>query len=81
MSDEHKEISLDDLSSGEAGVISGVDCPDRELRQKLFTMGLVVGTPLAITGVAPFGCPISVKLLGTTVALRRAEAHHIRVTI
>jgi len=73
--------TLDTLRSGQRAVIRGIDCPNRELRMKLLSMGVVEGTAVKIVGIAPFGCPLSVQLFGCQVALRRSEAKLIEVEL
>ena len=72
--------TLDTLISGERATVTSVSCSNRELRHKLLSMGIVEGTQVSVTGVAPFGCPISVQLFGSTLALRRSEAQQIEVS-
>ena len=72
--------TLDTLISGESATVRNISCTNRELRHKLLSMGIVEGTQVSVTGVAPFGCPISIRLFGCNLALRRSEAKHIEVS-
>ncbi len=71
--------TLDQLKTGEAAIVSGIDCADRELRNKLLSMGIVAGRDIRVTRVAPLGDPIKVELLGFKLSLRLDEAGHVRI--
>jgi Fe2+ transport system protein FeoA len=77
--DAQSLVTLDQLSVGESGVVRKLCCDSVELRNKLLVMGVVDGTPITIDRVAPLGDPISIRILGFTLSLRRSEAKHIFV--
>ena len=71
------ERTLDTLLLGEHGTVSGIDCANCQLRNKLLAMGIVEDTLLKVTNVAPLGDPISISVRGFKLALRRSEARSI----
>jgi len=70
--------NLAQLTPGEAGRIVRVGAADK-LRQRLLSMGLVVGEVIRVERVAPLGDPISIRVKGTSLALRQQEAQAIVV--
>lgn len=76
---EEKPRALHTLLIGEKGTVKAVTCENRELRNKLLSMGIVEGTHVEVTQVAPFGDPIKIKVLGFALALRIVEAAVIHV--
>lgn len=72
--------NLSQLVPGEAGRIVRVGGADK-LRQRLLSMGLVVGEAIAVERVAPLGDPISIRVKGTSLALRHQEAESIVVEV
>ncbi len=72
-------LTLDALAAGNSARVQSIDCADRELRNKLLAMGIVEGVSVKVTGHGPFGCPLSVSILGSRLALRKNEARAVRV--
>ncbi len=75
---EGRVVNLAQLAPGEGGRILRVGATGK-LRQRLLSMGLVVGEAVAVERVAPLGDPISIRVKGTSLALRRTEAEAIVV--
>ena len=71
--------TADQLTVGSTAHVIAVSARCSELRHKLLSLGVVAGTKLEVTGVAPLGDPINVRLLGFTLSLRLCEAQCIRV--
>jgi len=72
--------TLDRLPVGGKAVISGLNCPDAGLSQRLLEMGLFEGEPVEVAGVAPLGDPIRIRLRDYSLSLRKTEAACIVVT-
>jgi ferrous iron transport protein A len=68
---------LSELKPGEKGVIKMYT--DNDTFLKLMEMGCVPGENIMLEQIAPFGGPISVKVSGYSLSLRRNEADHIQV--
>jgi len=72
--------NLASLTPGESGRIVRVGAAEK-LRQRLLSMGLVVGEVIRVERVAPLGDPISIRVKGTSLALRHQEAESIVVEV
>lgn len=72
-------VELSRLSIGESAVVQEV-AGERHLRCRLLEMGLVPGTTVTITRVAPLGDPVELEVRGSALSVRRAEASGVRVT-
>lgn len=73
-SSSSQEVALSTLQIGGNGEIARLDDAPKALRQRLLSMGFVEGTAIQVSSVAPLGDPITVKILGFSLALRRSEA-------
>ena len=72
-------VKLSQLKPGQGGVIQKFD--DNGIFLKLMEMGCVPGEAIQLEQVAPLGDPISVKVSGYHLSLRRDEADHIFVKL
>jgi Fe2+ transport system protein FeoA len=52
---------------------------DRAIARRLMELGLVPGTPVMITRVAPLGDPLELRLRNYALSIRRTEALTIEV--
>ena len=52
-----------------------------ELRSRLYALGIIPGSALEILRFAPLGDPIQVKVRGTLISIRKADAEIIKVEI
>lgn len=68
---------LSDLVPGEKGIIHAFEKDDIYL--KLMEMGCVPGEEVIVDAIAPFGDPISVKVSGYLLSMRKEEAALILV--
>jgi ferrous iron transport protein A len=74
---EYMEMRLTDLKQGENAIITSFFSPELEL--KLMEMGCIPGEKVVIEQIAPLGDPISIKVSGYTLSLRKSEANEIIV--
>lgn len=72
--------TLDALPAGVAGRVLAVDGTGAVAR-RLMEMGVVPGAPVRVIKAAPLGDPLEIRVRGYHLALRRAEAQTITVTI
>ena len=72
------KMTLDELEPGQAAQVASVGGTGR-FRRRLLEMGILPGTPIERTGQAPLGDPLSYRVRGAVVCLRRTEAHQIAV--
>jgi ferrous iron transport protein A len=70
---------LSDLEPGETGIIHAFEKDDIYL--KLMEMGCVPGEEVTVDAIAPLGDPISVKVSGYLLSMRKEEAAMILVKI
>ena len=68
-------MKLSDLKAGEKGLIKGFESSDLEL--KLMEMGCIPGEIVVVEQVAPLGDPISIRVSGYSLSLRKNEANQI----
>jgi ferrous iron transport protein A len=76
--EKEKMKFLSDLLPGDRGVVVRVE-GDPGLKAKVLALGLVPGTELRIERRAPLNDPISVRVRGFELSLRRSEAEIVKV--
>ena len=72
-------MKLSELKTGEKAVI--VEFQSSELELKLMEMGCLPGEEIVVEQIAPLGDPISVRIAGYSLSLRKNEANQILVSI
>ena len=72
-------IPLSALKVGERGTIDKIKIKGA-LRQRLLSMGLVVGETILVKRIAPLGDPIDFVIKGYDLSLRKSEASEILVS-
>lgn len=70
--------SLAEIGRHRAVVIRAVN-GERGFRRRLMEMGLVPGTQVSVTNVAPLGDPIEIEVRRGRLSIRRVEAASIVV--
>jgi len=70
-------MRLSELKSGERGRIISFESPDLEI--KLMEMGCIPGEEVVVEQIAPLGDPISIRIAGYSLSLRKNEARQIIV--
>ncbi len=71
-------MRLDELAVGQTAEIRHIG-GEGAFRRRLLELGLVPGTPIGRTGQAPLGDPLTFRVRGTVLALRRVDAARIDV--
>lgn len=66
---------LSELKAGQSGCIKGFETSDLEL--KLMEMGCIPGEMVTVEKIAPLGDPISIRIAGYSLSLRKNEANQI----
>lgn len=66
---------LSELKAGQRGRIQGFEASDLEL--KLMEMGCIPGEMVVVEKIAPLGDPISIRIAGYSLSLRKDEAMQI----
>ena len=71
-------MKLSELKTGERATITSFESSELEL--KLMEMGCLPGEEIVIEQIAPLGDPISVRISGYSLSLRKNEANQILVS-
>jgi ferrous iron transport protein A len=67
-------MQLKDLKVGQCARILKVNADASAYRSRLMAMGLLPGTVLKVSRIAPFGDPIEIEVRGYALSLRKSEA-------
>lgn len=71
--------TLSDLQIGDNAKVAGYALGDVAYRRKLLSMGLTLGVQFNVVRVAPMGDPVEIRVRGSNLSLRKAEAAAIQV--
>ena len=71
-------MTLDQIAIGESCRIEQVG-GEGPLRCRLLDMGLIPGTAVSVSKIAPMGDPIELRLRGYTLTIRLEDARQITV--
>ena len=72
---------LSEANSGDRCIVLEIAPEPAELRSRLYALGVIPGALLEILRFAPFGDPMQVKVGGSFISIRKAEAKIIQVKI
>lgn len=72
-------MQLKDLKMGDQARITALNDGEKVYRQRLISLGLIPGTKLIMTRMAPLGDPIEISLRGYALSLRKHEASLIEI--
>lgn len=72
-------MTINDLKTGSEGTISEVG-GEGVLRLRFLDMGLIPGTKVKVTKIAPLGDPIQIMIRGYELTIRRDDAAMISIT-
>jgi ferrous iron transport protein A len=70
-------MKLSEMKPGKRAVIKSFESPEIEL--KLMEMGCLPGEEVIVEQIAPLGDPISIRVAGYSLSLRKNEADQIIV--
>lgn len=73
-------VPLSSLKPGEKGKIVAFDL-DGSIRGRVMEMGVTKGTTVEVIRFAPLGDPMELKVRGSHISLRKADATGIRVAL
>lgn len=73
-------MNLTNLPIGKNARVIAVN-GDSSVARRMMEMGVIPGTPVVIVKSAPFGDPIEVRIRGYSLAMRKAEADSIEVSL
>ena len=66
---------------GDRCIVIEIASEPAELRSRLYSLGVIPGSTLEILRFAPLGDPMQVKVGGSSISIRKAEANIIQVEI
>lgn len=72
-------LTIKDLHVGDEAKIKGFSQCDPHYRQKLLAMGLLPGSLIKLTCIAPLGDPIQIVIRGSVLSLRKSEASVLKL--
>jgi len=72
----HTQMPLSAMRPGDLGHVLSL-CADCEAREHLLELGFTPGTEIIVIRVAPLGDPMTVRIRGYQLSLRRREAQAI----
>ena len=75
-----EKMTLTSLPIGKDARVTAVNGTGRVTR-RLMEMGVIPGVSVQVVKMAPFGDPIEVRVRGYSLAMRRAEADAIEVSL
>ena len=73
--------NLSQANSGDRCIVVEIASEPAELRSRLYALGVIPGSLLEILRFAPLGDPMQVKVGGSFISIRKAEAKIIQVKI
>ncbi len=72
---------LSNARVGDRCVVLEIAPEPREMRSRLYALGVIPGSALQILRFAPLGDPMQVKVGGSFISIRKSEADIISVEI
>jgi ferrous iron transport protein A len=75
-----ERMNLTSLPVGQNARVVAVN-GNSPVARRMMEMGVIPGTPVVVVKSAPFGDPIEVRVRGYSLAMRRAEADSIEVSL
>lgn len=73
--------TLSTAKSGDRCVVLEIASDPPELRNRLYSLGVIPGSMLELLRFAPLGDPMQVKVGGSFISIRKSEAAIITVDI
>lgn len=68
-------MHISELSLGQRAKIVSIQGGQSAYRQKIIAMGLLPGTEVRLTRIAPLGDPVEIEVRGVALSLRKSEAN------
>lgn len=72
-------MHISQLKIGQPARILSLGESDPAYRRRLLAMGLLPGTSLIVSRIAPLGDPIEIQVRGYALSLRKSEAQCIQI--
>ena len=74
------EKILSELKPNESGKVKKI-FGEGTLHKRLLDMGIIKGTKIEVTKVAPLGDPVDIKVKGYHLSLRKEEASQVLIEV
>ena len=74
----HNEVTLNSLSEGEKGIVGSI-AAERDMRDRLRSLGLIEGGSVVCLHKGPYGGIAAYLICGAVIAIRREDADSITV--
>jgi ferrous iron transport protein A len=75
------KTALSQASTGDACLVLSIMPEPAELRSRLYTLGIIPGSLITVLRFAPLGDPMQLRVGGSFISIRKAEADVIAVEI
>ena len=75
----YSPVTLDTVTKGSKCIVTDISSSNKRLKIKLMTMGIIAGTVIEVSAIAPLGDPITIEALGYSLSLRLSEASQVHV--
>ena len=73
--------TLANASTGDSCVVLNIEPEPAELKSRLYALGVIPGSRLKVLRFAPLGDPMQVRIGGSYLSIRKAEADIISVEV
>jgi ferrous iron transport protein A len=73
--------TLAQTNTGDCCVVLDIQSEPPELKSRLYALGVLPGSQLKVLRIAPLGDPIQVRVGGSYLSIRKAEASTIAVEV
>ena len=71
-------VALNAIPNGSGATVVSLH-HDAEITRRLLELGITKGTSIVVTGTAPLGDPMMIRVRGCQIAMRKSEAEQIDV--
>ncbi|MBL4819745.1 MAG: ferrous iron transport protein A [Gammaproteobacteria bacterium] len=75
------KTALSKASAGDSCLVLHIEPDPPELRSRLYTLGIIPGSLLKVLRFAPLGDPMQLRVGGSFISIRKAEADVISVEV
>ena len=75
------KTTLAHASIGDSCVVLDIQPEPAELKSRLYALGVIPGSRLQVLRIAPLGDPMQVRVGGSYISIRKAEADTISIEV
>jgi ferrous iron transport protein A len=70
-------VHITELKQGDAVRLVDFGLTEASYRRRLLSLGVTRGVEFCVVSIAPLGCPVQIKVRGTSLTLRKDEASQL----